>query len=166
MMPDRHGNNRIDSLRNIVRDPRVALLLLIPGSNYAGSSFTVNGAPTNTLNILIDGQTVNHTGAGTGGLTAQSQPSVDAIQEVAVQTSNYAAEFGQVGGGLFNVTMKSGTNQYHGTLYDYHVNEVLNAAQPYTGLKTTQRRFDYGGTLGGPIKIPKIYNGENKTFFF
>lgn len=147
------------------RDP-FALLLLIPGSNYAGSSFTVNGAPTNTLNILIDGQTVNHTGAGTGGLTSQSQPSVDAIQEVAVQTSNYAAEFGQVGGGIFNVTMKSGTNQYHGTLYDYHGNEVLNAAQPYTGLKTVQRRFDYGGTLGGPIKIPKIYNGENKTFFF
>ena len=147
------------------RDP-FALLLLIPGAAYASSSFSVNGAPTNTQNILIDGQTANHTGAGTTGLTQQMQPSVDSIQEVAVQTSNYAAEFGVVGGGIFNVTMKSGTNQYHGTLYDYHVNEVLNAAQPYTGLKTTQRRFDYGGTLGGPVKIPKIYNGQNKTFFF
>ncbi len=148
------------------RDP-FALLQLIPGTTYAASNtLTVNGAPTDTENILIEGQTGNKTGAGSGGLTQQIQPSVDAIQEVAVQTTNFAAEFGTVGGGIFNVTMKSGTNQYHGTLYDYAVNEVLNAAQPYTGLKSTQRRMDYGGTLGGPVKIPKIYNGENKTFFF
>jgi hypothetical protein len=91
---------------------------------------------------------------------------VDAIQEVAVQTSNFAAEFGTVGGGLLNITMKSGTNQYHGTAYDYNVNDAFNAAQPYTGIKTAQHRNDYGGTLGGPVRIPKIYNGENKTFFF
>ncbi len=90
----------------------------------------------------------------------------DAVQEVAVQTSNYAAEYGAAGGGVFNMVMKSGTNALHGGAYDYAVNEVLNAATPYTGLKNTQRRHDYGFTIGGPVVIPKLYNGRNKTFFF
>ncbi len=68
--------------------------------------------------------------------------------------------------------MKSGTNQYHGSGYDYLVNEALNAGQPFTNngrgglVRVPQRRNDYGFTLGGPVRIPKIYNGGNKTFFF
>ena len=72
-----------------------------------------------------------------------------------------------------NFTMKSGTNQYHGSGYDYFVNEDLNAGNPYTvntsgegKVRPTTRRNDFGGTLGGPVYIPKIYNGHNKTFFF
>ena len=60
------------------------------------------------------------------------QPSVDAIQEVSIQTSNFAAEYGQVGGGYINFTMKSGTNQYHGSAYDYFQNAALNAGLPFT----------------------------------
>ena len=103
---------------------------------------------------------------------SQTQPSVDAIQEFAVETSNYAAEYGQVGGGFFNVTMKSGTNQFHGSAYEYFVNEALNAGVPFTNdghgnlLRPRQRRNDFGGTLGGPVWIPKIFNGRNKLFFF
>ena len=76
------------------------------------------------------------------------------------------------GGGLFNITMKSGTNQYHGSAYDYFVNEDLNAAYPFTldpagqKYRPRNRRNDYGGTLGGPVVIPKLYDGHNKTFFF
>lgn len=147
------------------RDP-FSLTQLIPGTQYAASNtLVVNGAPNDTEQIRVEGQTAGNLG-GLVSFTHQTQPSVDAIQEVAVQTSNYAAEFGTVGGGIFNITMKSGTNQYHGTAYDYAVNDIMNAAQPYTGLKSAQRRHDYGGTLGGPVKIPKLYNGENKTFFF
>jgi hypothetical protein len=147
------------------RDP-YSLTQLIPGTQYAASNtMVVNGAPNDTEQIRVEGQTAGNLG-GLVSFTHQTQPSVDAIQEVAVQTSNYAAEFGTVGGGIFNITMKSGTNQYHGTAYDYAVNDIMNAAQPYTGLKSAQRRHDYGGTLGGPVKIPKLYNGENKTFFF
>ena len=102
-----------------------------------------------------------------------AQPGVDAIQEVAFQTSNYAPEFGTAGSVLINFTMKSGTNQYHGSGYDYFVNEDLNAGNPYSvntsgggKVRPRNRRNDFGGTLGGPIYIPKIYNGHNKTFFF
>src|SRR6185295_4950308 len=100
------------------------------------------------------------------GFTHQTQPSVDAIQEVAIQTSNFAAEFGAVSGAQLNISMRSGGNQYHGTAYDYAAHDALGAAQPYSGLKSKQRRHDYGGTLGGPVRIPKIYDGTNKTFFF
>ncbi len=147
------------------RDP-FALAAMIPGVNYqANLTMVINGVPDDTLQIRVEGQT----GGNLGGLrqyTQQGQPSVDAIQEVAVQTSNYSAEFGTAGGGIFNVTMKSGTNDLHGSLYDYAVNEALNSAQPYTGLRTATTRHDYGFTVGGPIVIPKVYNGKNRTFFF
>jgi len=96
----------------------------------------------------------------------QTQPSVDAIQEVAIQTSNFAAEFGTAGGAVVNMVTKSGTNQYHGSAYDYAINEALNAHQPYTGLRNRVRQHDWGFTFGGPVRIPKLYNGKNKTFFF
>jgi hypothetical protein len=94
------------------------------------------------------------------------QPSVDAIEEVAIVTSNYAAEYGSVAGALFNVTMRSGGNQYHGSVYDYAVNEMLNAHDPGVHLRNKIRRHDWGATFGGPVRIPKLYNGLNKTFFF
>ena len=90
---------------------------------------------------------------------------MDAVEEFAVQTSNFAAEYGQAGGGLFNMTMKSGTNKLHGSAYDYWYNEAFNASSPY-GKKDRQRRHDYGFTLGGPVYIPKVYDGRDKTFFF
>ena len=107
-------------------------------------------------------------------MPAQVQPSVDSIQEVAIQTSNFSAEYGQVGGGFFNYTMKSGTNQLHGTLYDYFVNEALDAGVPFTvdpakpgqHIRTVERRNDYGFTIGGPVVLPKLYNGHDKTFLF
>src|SRR5437773_9159688 len=126
----------------------------------------VNGAPNNTAAYRVEGlDNTNHTVAFA---LQENQPSPDAIQEMAVQTSNYAAEFGQAGGGLFNITMKSGTNQFHGTGFEYFVNEALNAGIPFPftpeGGKYTprSRRNDYGGTFGGPVWIPKLYDGRNK----
>jgi hypothetical protein len=141
----------------------------VPGVNYvANSSMIVNGAPTNTAAYRLEGlDNTNHTVAFA---LQENQPSADAIQEVAVQTSNYAPEFGQAGGGLFNVTMKSGTSQFHGSGYEYLVNEWLNAGNPFTNngnggiVRPRNRRSDFGGTLGGPI--PFLTKGEKKTFFF
>ena len=62
--------------------------------------------------------------------------------------------------------MKSGTNQFHGTAYDYVVNEALNAAAPWVNARPPARRHDYGFTAGGPVYLPKIYNGRDRTFFF
>ncbi len=106
------------------------MLQLIPGASFtADSSIRVNGAPSNTMTLRVEGQDATN---GWSAVQSITQPSVDAIQEMAVQTSNYAAEYGQVGGGLFNVTMKSGTNTFHGTGYEYFVNEALNAGVPFT----------------------------------
>ena len=156
-----------------IRNP-LAVTQLIPGATFSGSGnlTRVNGAQGNTNAIRIEGQ--DATNGYLNGFSAQTQPSVDAIQEISIQTSNYSAEFGQVGGGLFNMTMKSGSNQFHGTAYDYFVNEIFNAGQPFTNdpnrpgnlIRAVQRRNDYGVTFGGPVWIPKLYNGHNRTFFF
>ncbi|HTA43117.1 MAG TPA: TonB-dependent receptor [Bryobacteraceae bacterium] len=148
-----------------IRNPN-AMVNLIPGTYYIpNAEVRVNGAPDNTQSFRIEGQDASNT--GTPGVAAQTQPSVDAIQEIAIQTSNYAAEYGQVGGGMFNLTMKSGTNQFHGSAYEYFVNEILNANQPFTNApRPRNRRNDYGFTVGGPVWIPKVYNGHDKTFFF
>ncbi|HEY6346074.1 MAG TPA: TonB-dependent receptor [Bryobacteraceae bacterium] len=154
-----------------IRNP-YAVTQLIPGTVWSADAYVrVNGAPNSTQSLRIEGMDASN--SGTPGTAAMNAPSVDAIQEYAIQTSNFAAEYGQVGGGYFNATMKSGTNQFHGSAYDYFVNEVFNAGTPYTAAaagtgnpRARNRRTDYGFTLGGPVWIPKIYNGHDKTFFF
>src|SRR5262249_13142976 len=154
-----------------IRNP-YQVLNLIPGTYAPGGSgnIRVNGAPANSLAYRVEGQDASN---GTlPSFPTQNQPGVDAIQEVAVQTSNFAAEYGQVGGGFLNITMRSGTNQFHGGAYEDYVNEFLNAGQPYTddgtghNIRARNRRNDWGFTIGGPIWIPKVYNGRDKTFFF
>jgi hypothetical protein len=153
-----------------IRNPLNAVTLL-PGASFANdNTLRINGMPSSSQAIRIEGQDA------TNGLWRQLnqsvQPGLDAIEEVSVQTSNYAAEFGQAGGGYFNFTMKSGTNQFHGSAYDYFVNEFLNAGTPFTSrpeggnIRNKQRRNDFGATLGGPIWIPGLYNGRDRSFFF
>ena len=149
---------------------------LVPGTYYVpNSQVKINGAPTNSQAYHVEG--MDSTNQGFPYAAAQVQPSVDSIQEISLQTSNFAPEFGAAAGGFFNVTMRSGTNSYHGSLYDYMVNEVLNAGTPFTGppftntpagelVRPRARRHDYGWTVGGPVSIPKIYNGHDRTFFF
>jgi hypothetical protein len=169
------GIGSANSLGNI-RNP-LSSVLLLPGARIQTDTIMrINGMPSNSQSINIEGQDA------TNGFFKQqnqiNQAGVEAIQEVAIQTSNFAAEYGQAGGGYFNYTMKSGTNQIHGSGYDYFVNEALNAGLPFTDRAATNpakagqhirnplRQNDYGFTLGGPINIPKIYNGHDKTFFF
>jgi hypothetical protein len=156
-----------------IRNPN-NVVFATPGSYYVpNSSVKINGAPVNSQRYMVEG--MDATNQGISFAPAQLQPSVDAVQETSVQTSSYLPEYGQAGGGYMNVTMKSGTNQLHGSAYDYFVNEVLNSAYPFTGtpfshatenLRPAARRNDYGFSLGGPVVIPKVYNGKDKTFFF
>jgi hypothetical protein len=144
-----------------IRNP-VQVLNLIPGSLITNLEYLrVNGAPSNTQSIRIEGLDVNN------GLmlsrTDMNQVGVDAVEEFSILGNSYAAEYGQAGGGIINIVMKSGTNSYHGSLYGYGAHEILNAAQPYTHSKPQIRRYDYGATLGGPFSIPKIANGRNTT---
>jgi hypothetical protein len=165
-----------NSMGNI-RNP-LQISELLPGVTFSNdTAMVVNGLPSNSEAIRIEGQ--DSTGNIWKVMQQLSQgASVDAIQEVSVQTSNFAAEYGQVGGGYFNLTMKSGTNSLHGSAYDYFVNEFLDAGIPFTDagtqdpakegqhIRNAVRRNDLGGTIGGPIRIPKVYNGTNRTFFF
>ncbi len=167
-----YGATTFGNIRNPLQE-----VILLPGTTFGNDqSLVVNGLPSNSESIRIEGQ--DSTSTIWKVEQQNSQGGVDAIQEVAVQTSNFAAEYGQAAGGYFNYTMKSGTNQFHGSGYDYFVNEALNAGLPFTdaGLTNSEkdgqhirnavRRNDYGFTIGGPVRIPKLYDGKNKTFFF
>src|SRR6516165_6364110 len=164
-----------NSLGNI-RNPLSSVILLPGARMQTDTIMRINGMPSSSQSINIEGQ--DATNGFYKSRTQINQAGVEAIQEVAIQTSNFAAEYGQAGGGYFNYTMKSGTNQLHGSAYDYFVNEALNAGLPFTDASTINpakagqhirnpiRQNDYGFTLGGPIAIPKIYNGHDRTFFF
>jgi hypothetical protein len=147
-----------------IRNPLYALQLT-PGSLMTPLEyFRINGAPSNTESLRIDGQDVNN-GFRLSN-TVQNQVGVDAVEEFSILTGNYAAEFGQAGSGIINMTMKSGSNALHGSAYDYWANEALNASHPFTHVKPRDRRNDYGFTFGGPVIIPQKYDGHGKTFFF
>jgi hypothetical protein len=149
-----------------IRDP-LQTVMTLPGSVYSGLPGIVdrvNGLPTNTYEYKVDGEPVTNTQAPT--ITTRENISPDALQEVAVQTSSFNAEYGAVSGTLFNMVLKSGTNQFHGTAYDYLANDDFNARDAVTHVRNQVRRNDYGFTIGGPVRIPKLYDGRNKSFFF
>jgi hypothetical protein len=153
-----------------VRNP-LSFVQLSPGASISGwNTIKVNGNPTGTFKIMFEGQESSST--LDARVSDESQPSVEAIQEFTLQTSNFSAEFGQVAGGLFNFTSKSGTNQFHGSAYDYVTNEAFGAGVPFTDngngghIRAPERRQDLGGSVGGPVWIPKVYKGRNRTFFF
>ncbi|MEO5924867.1 MAG: TonB-dependent receptor [Bryobacteraceae bacterium] len=148
-----------------VRNP-LASAILTPGVFFNPAQATrVNGSPANTYGIKLDGQDITN-GVNTSASQQQVQPSVEALEEVAVQSSNYSAEFGQAGSGLFQYTTKSGGNAFHGSAYDYFVNEALNSSASYTHILNRARRNDFGGSIGGRVWIPKLYDGKDRTFFF
>jgi len=88
------------------------------------------------------------------------------VQEFSLQTSNYAAEYGQVQGGVFILATRSGTNQIHGDAWEYWQNNLLDAKKPFVYTAALDRKNDFGATFSGPVFIPKLYNGRNKAFFF
>ncbi len=169
------GSTGMGNIRNPLQE-----IITLPGTFFQNdTAIVINGAPANSENIRIEGQ---DSVSNIWKIAQQnSQGGVDAIQEVSVQTSNFNAEYGNAAGGYFNYTMKSGTNELHGSAYDYFVNEAFDAGTPFTStcvqngadcgnnqslIRNRIRRNDYGFTLGGPIFIPKVYNGKNKSFFF
>ena len=154
--------------------------------------FSVNGQRTESNYYTVDGASANvgvasgtaATGAGmtfgagaSGSIaaatalgTTQALVSVDDLQEFRVQSSTYSAEYGRNPGGQFSFETKSGVNQWHGTAYDYLRNGVFDANDWFNGYfglrEPTLRQNDFGGTLGGPVDVPGLYHGKDKTFFF
>jgi hypothetical protein len=174
------------------------LIALAPGvSNQTGQDeakvgvvgsvkYSVNGGRVEYNTFEVDGSDVLNTGLNGASSTLMLYPSLDAIQEVKVLTSNYGAQFGRTASGTVQVTIKSGTPQWHGNLYDFVRNEAVNSrnyfdvvytippppgqlvgGQTFGNKAPLYRRQDFGGTIGGPLTIPRIYNTKkDKTFFF
>ncbi len=148
--------------------------------------FSVNGQRTESNYYTVDGVTANVSGGNGGGVgepssggtlgastalgTTQSLVSVDALQEFRVESSTYSAEYGHSPGGQFALVTRSGTNLLHGTAFDYLRNSFFDAndwfSDHYGDTQPPLRQNDFGGTLGGPVRLPKLYNGKNRTFFF
>ncbi len=136
-------------------------------------SFIVDGMRYEQNNYMLDGLDDNNrmTAYGQAIPTAYvALPPVDAINQFKLQTNAYSAEFGRAAGAMMNATTKSGTNQFHGDLWEFVRNDKFDAAdffQNAAGVKKGKfRQNQYGGTIGGPVTIPHVYNGKNKTFFF
>ncbi len=153
-----------------IRNP-YAVTLMLPGADWVpDASVKINGAPSNTQGLRVEG--MDATNNLWQNMAQYTQMGVDAVQEFNIQTSNYAPEFGSAGTAVFNLTMKSGTNAIHGSAYEYFVNEALNAGTPFTSdgtgahLRPRSRRHDFGFTFGGPVYLPKIYDGRDRLFFF
>ncbi len=160
------GNFAAASIRN-----PYSFVTLVPGGNISSySSLKVGGAPVNTFQIRVEGMEANNHRLMIR--IDQVQPSVESLEEMTVHTSNFAAEYGQVAGGIFNLTAKSGTNSLRGSLFEYYVNEKFGSGIPFTNagggrlVKPPNRRNNFGGSIGGPATIPGVYDGRNRTFFF
>lgn len=135
----------------------------------AGSvSFSINGGRTEYNSFQVDGSETLNVGMHKDKTSLIVTPSIDAIQEIKVVTSNYSAIYPSVGSGTTIVTTKSGTDLLHGSLYEFFRNEFMNAKGYFDvgNRAPLYRRNDFGGTIGGPVYIPYVYNGKGKTFFF
>src|SRR5262249_28855118 len=100
----------------------------------------------------------------------QYTPPLEAVQEFKVITNSFSSEYGRSGGGVLTAASRGGTNQFHGSFYEFLRNDKLNANgwtnNRNSAIKPPFRRNEYGFSIGGPIRIPKVYDGRNKTFFF
>ncbi|HSZ00422.1 MAG TPA: TonB-dependent receptor [Terriglobales bacterium] len=146
--------------------------------------FSVNGQRTESNYYVVDGISANtgispgDVGSGNSGSvaaatalgTTQALVSIDALQEFRVQSSSYSAEYGRNPGGQFSFVTRSGTNQWHGTTFEYLRNNYFDANNWFNDFfeqpEPPLRQNDFGGTFSGPIELSRLYDGKNRTFFF
>lgn len=164
-----NGRNPTQLMRlvaGVVADPRADVT---SSTTYPGvTPVSVNGTRSNATNYVLDGAQNNDHYSN----APNPMPNPDALQEFSVQVNNFSAEFGRQGGGVVNAVTKSGTNELHGSAFEFVRNKALNAANFFAPIVNGKKRDDglkrnqFGATLGGPVWLPKLYNGRNKTFFF
>ena len=147
-----------------------------PGTNQNGNASAgifeskLSGGQNFGTEVLLDG--VSTTRSDSGSAFDQTAPSVEALSEFKVLTSTFSSQFGRTSGGIESFATKSGTNDYHGTAFDLFRNTALDANSydnkffvPLTP-RPPDHQNNFGGSLGGPVRVPKLYNGKDKTFFF
>ena len=139
------------------------------GRNTGGAALSVNGQRTQANNFLLDGVDNNESLVN----TIQIFPQADAVQEFRVQTSVAPAEFGRGGGGIVNAVVRSGSNDFFGSAYTFIRNDNFDARPTFDATKSEFRRGQFGGTIGGPLYLPRfgeggpaVLSGKNRAFFF
>ncbi len=165
----------VNQVRDLPAPSRNILNLLnsIPGVSSGGaatginaSQLSINGSRTLQSEFTVDGVSV--VSGSTGGV--QRFPSTETIREFRVLTSGYTAEYGRTAGGYVNAIVETGTREYHGGVYEYFRNEKLNANDFFRNLRGEPRQRDrynqFGGKFGGPIRVPRLYDGRERSFFF
>ncbi len=165
-----NGRNATQLMRLVAGTQIDTKTSVTSGTTYPGAiGISVNGGRANTTNYVLDGGQNNDHYSN----AANPMPNPDALQEFSVQTNNFSAEFGRQSGGVVNAVTRSGTNQLHGSAFEYIRNKAVNAAEFFApilpdGSKRDDglKRNQFGATLGGPIWLGPLYNGRDKTFFF
>lgn len=141
-----------------------------PNSFSNANIFSASGSRPGQNEILLDGAPNTLPGVWPGRGILGTPVQVDAVREFKVQTSTFSAEYGRSGGGLINMVGRAGTNEWHGSLFHFLRNSALDANDFFNNRSGVPlgafRRNQFGGTLGGPVHLPKLYDGRNRTFFF
>jgi Carboxypeptidase regulatory-like domain len=162
-------NKLVDELPLVVggalRSP-FDLVSITPEARGGGSQLALGGGQARAWEATLDGVSVATNRSADAVEIAYNAPSLEAITEFAVDTNGFKAEYGQAGGGIMTFSSKSGTNDYHGVAYDFLRNEKLDARGFFAPSRAIYKQNDFGATAGGPIRIPKLYNGRDKSFFF
>jgi hypothetical protein len=149
------------SVNGNMRNPE-SFVFLAPGVTGDTGNTEINGSQDRAKEVLVDG--AQATGPESGG-TMFTYPPVEAIGEFKLEAANFTAEYGKTGGGFEIFTTKSGTNQFHGSLFEYLRNDKLDARGFISPVTPVNRQNEFGGAFGGPVILPK-YNGRNRTFFY
>jgi hypothetical protein len=160
-------NNRMrNPVGFVYMTPRVQGNYVPDGSDNVGATTQIRfgGGQQFESEVTVDGIAGGRTQL-TGSIT-EAAPPVDAVREFKVTNSLMSAEWGHTGIGVVNLQLKSGTNQFHGTAFEYLRNDKLDARSWLAETRTTTRQNEFGFTIGGPVFVPKLYNGKDRTFFF
>ena len=134
---------------------------VLPKSDNTDGQFSVNGARADNVSFLVDG--MNNTQRR--NLNVMVSPPLEAVQEFKLVTSGFSAEYGRFAGGILTMVTKSGGNRFRGALYEFLRNDAFDARNFFDATKSKLIQNQFGATVTGPVWLPKLYNGRNKTFF-
>lgn len=142
------------------------LVSTVPEAKGSGGNVVLGGGQGGAFGATLDGISVNTNRNADTTETAFLTPSVEAITEFSVETNGFKPEFGQAGGGAITFASKSGTNKFQGSVYNFLRNDALDEKGFFESTKGIYRQNNFGASLGGPVQIPHLYAGKNRTFFF
>src|ERR1700730_8613291 len=162
-------NKMVDELPLVVggamRNP-YSLITITPESKGSGNHISLGGGQAAAWDATLDGVSATTNRSADAGEINYNAPSMEAITEFTIDTNDFKDEYGNAGGGVITFVSKSGTNQLHGVAYDFLRNDALDARGFFAPTRSIYKQNDFGVAGGGPVIIPKVYNGRNKTFFY